>query len=100
MAPNTNQDQHYDSPENLEMVMDIPVELSVELGRTKLLIRDFLQLSQGSVVELDKLAGESLDMYANGRLVARGVVVSVREKYGIRLTEIVSRTERIEKLGR
>ncbi len=95
-----NQDSNYDAPENLEMVMDIPVELSVELGRTKLLIRDFLQLSQGSVVELDKLAGESLDMYANGRLVARGVVVSVREKYGIRLTEIVSRTERIEKLGK
>ena len=85
--------------EQLDLVMDIPVTLSVELGRTKIQIRELLQLAQGSVVDLDRLAGEPMDVLVNGFLIARGEVVLVNEKFGIRLTDIVSPTERARRLG-
>jgi flagellar motor switch protein FliN/FliY len=84
--------------DNLEFILDIPLEVAVELGRTKMLIQDLLKLGQGSVIELPKLAGESLEVLANQRLIARGEVVVVNEKYGLRLTEVISPTERIERL--
>ena len=84
--------------DNINFILDIPLEISVELGRTKMLINDLLTLGQGSVIGLTKLAGETLEVLANQRLIARGEVVVVDEKYGIRLTEIVSPTERIERL--
>ncbi len=83
----------------LDLVMDIPVTLSVELGRTKIQIRELLQLAQGSVVDLDRLAGEPMDVLVNGFLIARGEVVLVNDKFGIRLTDIVSPTERAKRLG-
>jgi flagellar motor switch protein FliN len=83
---------------NMEFVLDIPLEVTVELGRTKMLINDLLKLGQGSVIELTKLAGESLDILANQKAIARGEVVVVNEKYGIRLTEVISPMERIERL--
>lgn len=83
---------------NMEFLLDIPLEISVELGRTKILINELLKLGQGSVLELSKLAGETLEILANRKLIARGEVVVVNEKYGIRLTEIISPTERIERL--
>lgn len=83
----------------LDLVMDIPVTLSVELGRTKIQIRELLQLAQGSVVDLDRLAGEPMDVLVNGFLIARGEVVLVNDKFGIRLTDIVSPTERARRLG-
>jgi flagellar motor switch protein FliN/FliY len=83
---------------NLEAILDIPVTLSVEIGKTKISIRNLLQLNQGSVVELDRLAGEPLDVLVNGMLVAHGEVVVVNEKYGIRLTDVVSAHERVKKL--
>ena len=84
--------------DNIDFILDIPLEISVELGRNKMLINDLLRLGQGSVIGLTKLAGETLEVLANQRLIARGEVVVVDEKYGIRLTEIVSPTERIERL--
>lgn len=84
--------------ENLEMILDIPVTLSVEIGRTKINISNLLKLNQGSVVELDRLAGEPMDVIVNGTLVAHGEVVVVNEKFGIRLTDIISPTERVKKL--
>jgi flagellar motor switch protein FliN/FliY len=84
--------------DNIDFILDIPLEISVELGRNKMLINDLLRLGQGSVIGLTKLAGEKLEVLANQRLIARGEVVVVDEKYGIRLTEIVSPTERIERL--
>jgi flagellar motor switch protein FliN len=89
------------SPEDtrkLEVILDIPVTLSLEVGRTKISIRNLLQLNQGSVVELDRLAGEPLDVLVNGTLIAHGEVVVVNEKFGIRLTDVVSAQERIRKL--
>jgi flagellar motor switch protein FliN/FliY len=83
---------------NMDFLLDIPLEISVELGRTKILINELLKLGQGSVIELSKLAGETLEILANRKLVARGEVVVVNEKYGIRLTEIISPIERIERL--
>ena len=83
---------------NLEVIMDIPLQLTVELGRTKLLVRDVLQLNQGSVVELTKLAGEPLDVFVNSKLVARGEAVVVNDKFGIRLLDIVSPNERVDKV--
>ncbi len=83
---------------NLELVMDIPIQLTVELGRTKMPIRNLLQLAQGSVVELNELAGEPLDVFVNGCLVAQGEVVVVNEKFGIRLTDIITPSERLKKL--
>lgn len=83
----------------LDLVMDIPVTLSVELGRTKIQIRELLQLAQGSVVDLDRLAGEPMDVLVNGFLIARGEVVLVNDKFGIRLTDIVSPSERARRLA-
>jgi len=83
----------------LDFILDIPLELSVELGKSKMLIYDLLQLGQGSIVELNKLAGEPLEVYVNKKLVARGEVVVVNEKFGVRLTDIVSPIERVRSLG-
>lgn len=87
-----------DESVNMEFVLDIPLEITVELGRTKMLINDMLKLGQGSVIELSKLAGESLEILANQKPIARGEVVVVNEKYGVRLTEVISPMERIERL--
>jgi flagellar motor switch protein FliN/FliY len=84
---------------NLDFIMDIPLTLTAELGRSKMLISELLQLGQGSVLELSKLAGEPMDVYVNQRLIARGEVVVVNEKFGVRLTDIVSPAERVNKLG-
>lgn len=84
---------------DIDMVMDIPVQLSVELGRTKLTIKNILQLGQGSVVELDGLAGEPMDIYVNGYLIAQGEVVVVDDKYGIRITDIITPSDRINRLN-
>lgn len=83
---------------NLDVILDIPVTLSMEIGRTKIPIRNLLQLNQGSVVELDRLAGEPMDVLVNGTLVAHGEVVVVNEKFGIRLTDVISPAERVKKL--
>jgi len=83
---------------NLDVVLDIPVNISMEIGRAKISIRNLLQLNQGSVVELDRLAGEPMDVLVNGTLIARGEVVVVNEKFGIRLTDIISPAERVKKL--
>ncbi|MBI2379374.1 MAG: flagellar motor switch protein FliN [Gammaproteobacteria bacterium] len=82
----------------MEVILDIPVTLSMEVGRTQISIRNLLQLNQGSVVELDRLAGEPLDVLVNGTLIAHGEVVVVNEKFGIRLTDVMSAAERIKKL--
>ena len=87
-----------DSAMNMEFLLDIPLEVSVELGRTKMIINDMLKLGQGSVIELSKIAGESLEILANQKPIARGEVVVVNEKYGVRLTEVISPMERLEKL--
>ena len=87
-----------DSSVNMEFLLDISLDLTVELGRTKMLINDMLKLGQGSVIELSKLAGESLDILANQKPIARGEVVVVNDKYGVRLTEVISPMERIERL--
>jgi flagellar motor switch protein FliN/FliY len=84
---------------NLDLILDIPVTVSIELGRTRLVVEEILQLGQGSVVELDKLAGEPLEVLVQGRPIGKGEVVVVNEKFGIRLTDIISPAERIESLG-
>ena len=83
---------------SLERILDIPLLLSAQLGNTRMLIKDLLQLGPGSIVELDKLAGEPLEILVNDKLVARGEVVMVNEKFGVRLTDVVSPTERVNKL--
>lgn len=83
---------------NLDVILDIPVTISLEIGRTGINIRNLLQLNQGSVVELDRLAGEPLDVLVNGTLIAHGEVVVVNEKFGVRLTDIISTADRIKKL--
>jgi flagellar motor switch protein FliN len=83
---------------NLEFILDVPVTLSMEVGHTRISIRNLLQLNQGSIVELDREAGEPLDVYVNGTLIAHGEVVVVNEKFGIRLTDVISPAERIRKL--
>lgn len=83
----------------LDFILDIPLDVSAELGRTRLLINELLQLGQGSVVELDKLAGEALEVYVNGKLVARGEAVVINERFGVRLTDIISPIERVKQLG-
>jgi flagellar motor switch protein FliN len=83
---------------DMDFVLDIPLTVNVELGRTRMLIGELLQLGQGSVVELTKLAGEPMDVYVNSRLIARGEVVVVNEKFGVRLTDIISPAERVNKL--
>jgi flagellar motor switch protein FliN/FliY len=84
---------------DLDFILDIPLDVSAELGRTSLLINELLQLGQGSVVELSKMAGEPLEVYVNGKLVARGEAVVINEKFGVRLTDIISPIERIKQLG-
>lgn len=83
---------------NMEVILDIPVTISMEIGRSKVPIRSLLQLNQGSVVELDRMAGEPLDVMVNGTLIAHGEVVVVNERYGIRFTDVVSPAERVQKL--
>ena len=83
---------------NMDFILDIPIEVTVELGRSKMLVNELLQLGQGSVIELSKLAGETLEILANQKLIARGEVVVVNDKYGVRLTEVISPMERIERL--
>ncbi len=83
----------------IDLLLDIPLEVAVEVGRSRILVRDLLQLQEGSLVELDKLAGEPLDLYVNSRLIARGEAVVVNDKFGLRLTDVVSPSERIENLG-
>jgi flagellar motor switch protein FliN/FliY len=85
---------------DIDFILDIPVQLTVELGRTKIAIKNLLQLAQGSVVELDGLAGEPMDVLVNGCLIAQGEVVVVNDKFGIRLTDIITPSERIKKLNR
>lgn len=84
--------------EKMELILDIPVSVTVEIGRTKMSIRNLLQLNQGGIVALDRLAGDPLDVLVNGTLVAHGEVVVVNDKFGVRLTDIVSKTERIKRL--
>jgi flagellar motor switch protein FliN len=83
---------------NLDVILDIPVSVSMEIGRTRMPIRNLLQLNQGSVVELDRLAGEPMDVLVNGTLIAHGEVVVVNEKFGVRLTDIISPAERVKRL--
>ena len=89
-----------DTRHDIDMILDIPVQLTVELGRTKIAIKSLLQLAQGSVVELDGMAGEPMDVLVNGCLIAQGEVVVVNDKFGIRLTDIITPSERIRKLNR
>jgi flagellar motor switch protein FliN/FliY len=84
----------------LDMILDIPVQISVELGRAKITIKNLLQLAHGSVVELDAIAGEPMSVFVNGTLIAQGEVVVVNDKFGIRLTDIITPSERMRKLGR
>lgn len=84
----------------LDMILDIPVQITVELGRTKITIKNLLQLAHGSVVELDAMAGEPMDVMVNGTLIAQGEVVVVNDKFGIRLTDIITPSERMRKLNR
>ena len=95
--PPTRGSQHVGNPD-LDVILDIPVTISMEVGATSISIRNLLQLNQGSVIELDRLAGEPLDVLVNGTLIAHGEVVVVNEKFGIRMTDVVSPTERIKKL--
>src|SRR5690625_4108273 len=88
-----------DNQSDIDLIRDIPVQMSVELGRTRLTIQNILQLGQGSVVELDGLAGEPMDIYVNGYLIAQGEVVVVDEKYGIRVTDIITPADRINRLN-
>ncbi|MGD8908276.1 MAG: flagellar motor switch protein FliN [Chromatiales bacterium] len=84
---------------NMDAILDVPVTISMEIGRTKINIRNLLQLNQGSVVELDRLAGEPMDVLVNGTLIAQGEVVVVNEKFGLRLTDIISPSERVKRLN-
>jgi flagellar motor switch protein FliN len=84
---------------DLEFLFDVPLQVSVEVGRARILLRDLLQMGEGYVVELDKLAGEPLDLYVNSRLIARGEAVKVGDRFGIKLTEVISQASRLEKLG-
>ncbi|HWJ07220.1 MAG TPA: flagellar motor switch protein FliN [Steroidobacteraceae bacterium] len=102
--PTTFEELHGEAPSaaardvNLDMILDVNVSLSMEVGHTRISIRNLMQLNQGSVVELDRKAGEPLDVFVNGTLVAHGEVVVVNEKFGIRLTDVISPAERIRKL--
>lgn len=94
----TNEEKPNSVEVNLDVILDIPVTLSVEIGRTRQTIRNLLQLNQGSVVELDRLAGEPMDVLVNGTMIAHGEIVVVNEKFGIRLTDVISAAERVKKL--
>ena len=96
----SNKGPRPDTPNDIDFILDIPVQLTVELGRTKIAIKNLLQLAQGSVVELDGMAGEPMDVLVNGCLIAQGEVVVVNDKFGIRLTDIITPSERIRKLNK
>ena len=102
----TNDQTSYSSSEssnedlNLDVILDVPVTLSMEIGRTQINIRNLLQLNQGSVVELDRFAGEPLDILVNGTLIAHGEVVVINDKFGIRITDVISLSERVKKLAK
>ncbi len=96
----SNKGTRTETPNDIDFILDIPVQLTVELGRTKIAIKNLLQLAQGSVVELDGLAGEPMDVLVNGCLIAQGEVVVVNDKFGIRLTDIITPSERIRKLNK
>ena len=96
----SNKGTRNETPNDIDFILDIPVQLTVELGRTKIAIKNLLQLAQGSVVELDGLAGEPMDVLVNGCLIAQGEVVVVNDKFGIRLTDIITPSERIRKLNK
>ncbi|OOE70011.1 flagellar motor switch protein FliN [Salinivibrio sp. IB282] len=98
LTDDSEQKMGADEQRKLDAILDIPVTISMEVGHTQINIRNLLQLNQGSVVELDRLAGESLDVLVNGTLIAHGEVVVVNDKFGIRLTDVISQTERIKKL--
>lgn len=85
---------------DIDFILDIPLELTVVIGRTRIIVNELLQLTQGSVVALDKLAGEPMEVYVNGKLIGRGEVVVVNEKFGIRITDIITPQERVKELGR
>lgn len=97
--PRSSKLSHERSDRGLDFLYDIPLQVSVEIGRSKILLKDLLKMGEGYVIELDKLAGEPLDLYVNSRLIARGEAVKVGEKFGIRLTDVVSTSDRIENLG-
>ena len=86
------------APKNIDFILDIPMQVTVQVGSTKMVIRELLQLGQGSVIELEKLAGEPMEVLVNNKLVARGEVVVVNEKFGIRLTDVISAAERVQQL--
>lgn len=96
----TSKNKLQDTQNDIDFILDIPVQLTVELGRTKIAIKNLLQLAQGSVVELDGMAGEPMDVLVNGCLIAQGEVVVVNDKFGIRLTDIITPAERIKKINR
>lgn len=96
----SSKDLKTNTPNDIDFILDIPVQLTVELGRTKIAIKNLLQLAQGSVVELDGMAGEPMDVLVNGCLIAQGEVVVVNDKFGIRLTDIITPADRIRKLNR
>lgn len=93
------QENNGSSSRGLDFLYDVPLQVSVEIGRCKILLKDLLSMSEGYVIELEKLAGEPLDLYVNSRLIAHGEAVLVGDKFGIRLTDVVSKTDRVEKLG-
>jgi flagellar motor switch protein FliN/FliY len=93
------QDETDSDSVNMDAILDVPVTISMEIGRTKINIRNLLQLNQGSVVELDRLAGEPMDVLVNGTLIAQGEVVVVNEKFGLRLTDIISPSERVKRIS-
>ncbi len=95
----TEQQTEEDTSRGLDFLYDIPLQVSVEVGRSKILLKDLLKMGEGYVIELDKLAGAPLDLYVNSHLIARGEAVMVGEKFGIRLTDVVSTSDRIENLG-
>ncbi|MEZ4598790.1 MAG: flagellar motor switch protein FliN [Syntrophotaleaceae bacterium] len=97
--PGTKNLETPEKSRELGFLLDVPLQVSVEIGRSRILIKDLLQMQEGSIIELDKLAGEPLDLYVNSRLIARGEAVLVKDKYGLRLTDVVSPSERIENLG-
>jgi len=98
-APASQNSAYEGYSRELEFLYDVPLQVSVEVGRARILLKDLLQMGEGYVVELDKLAGEPLDLYVNSRLIARGEAVKVGDKFGIKLTEVVSQSDRVENLG-
>lgn len=94
------EDASEDSPQNIDFIMDIPVQLSVELGRTKIAIKNLVKLSQGSIVPLNSVVAEPLDVYVNGTLVAKAEIVTIQGKFGVRLTDIISPAERMRRLAK